>query len=81
MGEGDAWPAIHEKVMAADILALSTAIWLGHPSRMAQRILVRLDGELSQSDDEGRPLTYGKVAAVCVVGNEYGAHKVSADLF
>ncbi len=26
-------------------------------------------------------LTYGKVAAVCVVGNEDGAHKVSADLF
>lgn len=41
----------------------------------------RLDAELSESDEEGRPLTYGKVAAVCVVGNEDGAHKVNADIF
>ncbi|MGC5345066.1 flavodoxin family protein [Streptomyces sp. DT24] len=81
MGEGDAWPEIREKVIAADILILATPIWLGHPSSLAQRVLERLDGELSESDDEGRLLTYGKVAAVCVVGNEDGAHKVSADLF
>jgi multimeric flavodoxin WrbA len=81
MGEGDAWPAIREKMLAADILVLATPIWLGHPSSVAQRVLERLDGELSESDDEGRMLTYGKVAAVCVVGNEDGAHHVSAELF
>lgn len=81
MGEGDAWPSIREKILAADILVLSTPIWLGHPSSLAQRVLERLDGELSESDEQGRLLTYGKVAAVCVVGNEDGAHKVSADLF
>ncbi|MEE4543486.1 NAD(P)H-dependent oxidoreductase [Streptomyces sp. V4-01] len=81
MGEGDAWPAIRNKILAADILVLSTPIWLGHPSSVAQRVMERLDGELSESDDEGRLLTYGKAAAVCVVGNEDGAHKVSADLF
>ncbi|MEU6621030.1 NAD(P)H-dependent oxidoreductase [Streptomyces litmocidini] len=81
MGEGDAWPAIRSAVLDADILILSTPIWLGHPSSLAQRVLERLDAELSESDDEGRMLTYGKVAAVCVVGNEDGAHKVSADLF
>ena len=51
------------------------------PCSVTQRVLERLDAELSESDDEGRPLTYGKVAAVCVVGNEDGAHKVSSDLF
>jgi multimeric flavodoxin WrbA len=81
MGEGDAWPAIRAKILAADILVLSIPIWLGHPCSVAQRVLERLDGELSESDDQGRPLTYGKVAAVCVVGNEDGAHKVSADVF
>lgn len=81
MGEGDAWPSIRAKVLAADILILSTPIWLGHPASVAQRVLERLDGELSESDDQGRLLTYGKAAAVCVVGNEDGAHKVSADLF
>ncbi|WP_299534537.1 flavodoxin family protein [uncultured Streptomyces sp.] len=81
MGDGDAWPALREKVLAADILILATPIWLGHPSSICQRVLERLDAELSESDDEGRLLTYGKVAGVAVVGNEDGAHKVSADLF
>ncbi|MGC5561532.1 flavodoxin family protein [Streptomyces sp. FR-108] len=81
MGDGDAWPAIRNAVLGADILVLSTPIWLGHPSSLAQRVMERLDAEISETDDEGRMLTYGKVAAVCVVGNEDGAHKVSADLF
>ncbi|MFI1412334.1 flavodoxin family protein [Streptomyces sp. NPDC020707] len=81
MGDGDAWPAIRDAVLGADILVLSTPIWLGHPSSLAQRVMERLDAEISETDDEGRMLTYGKVAAVCVVGNEDGAHKVSADLF
>ncbi|GAA0445350.1 flavodoxin family protein [Streptomyces stramineus] len=81
MGEGDAWPALRAKVMAADILLIATPIWLGHPSSICQRVLERLDAELSETDDQGRMLTYGKVAAVAVVGNEDGAHKVSADVF
>ncbi|MFF0433871.1 flavodoxin family protein [Streptomyces sp. NPDC004327] len=81
MGDGDAWPEIRDTIMDCDVLVLSTPIWLGHPSSVAQRVLERLDAELGESDDEGRMLTYGKAAAVCVVGNEDGAHKVSADLF
>ncbi|GAB2953748.1 flavodoxin family protein [Streptomyces sundarbansensis] len=81
MGEGDAWPAIREKVLAADILVIATPIWLGHPSSICQRVLERLNAESSETDDQGRPHTYGKVAAVAVVGNEDGAHKVSADVF
>lgn len=81
MGDGDEWPEIRAEVLGSDILVLSTPIWLGHPSSIAQRVLERLDAELGESDDEGRMLTYGKVAAVCVVGNEDGAHKVSSDLF
>ncbi|MEV6263960.1 NAD(P)H-dependent oxidoreductase [Streptomyces sp. NPDC051784] len=81
LGDGDAWPAIREKVLAADILLIATPIWLGHPSSVCQRVLERLNAESSETDDEGRPLVYGKVAAVAVVGNEDGAHKVSADVF
>ncbi|GHG06290.1 flavodoxin family protein [Streptomyces filamentosus] len=81
MGDGDAWPDIRAAVLAADILVLSTPIWLGHPSSIAQRVLERLNAEQSETDEQGRMTTYGKVAAVCVVGNEDGAHKVSADLF
>ncbi|TGZ09019.1 flavodoxin family protein [Streptomyces rhizosphaericola] len=81
LGDGDAWPAIREKVLAADILLIATPIWLGHPSSVCQRVLERLNSESSETDDEGRPLVYGKVGAVAVVGNEDGAHKVSADVF
>jgi multimeric flavodoxin WrbA len=81
MGTGDAWPGIRERIMAADILLVATPIWLGHPSSVAQRALERLDAEISQTDEQGRPQVYGKVAIVAVVGNEDGAHKVSADLF
>jgi multimeric flavodoxin WrbA len=80
MGEGDAWPAIREQLMAADILIVSTPTWVGHMSSVAQRVLERLDGELSETDDSGRPLVTGKVAVTAVVGNEDGAHKITADL-
>jgi multimeric flavodoxin WrbA len=79
MGDGDEWPKIRERVLAADILLLSTPVWLGHPSSVTQRVLERLDAELSNTDDEGRPIMYGKVALVAVVGNEDGAHKTFAD--
>jgi multimeric flavodoxin WrbA len=81
MGQGDAWPAIREQMMAADILLVSTPTWVGHMSSVAQRVLERLDGELSETDDSGRPLVTGKVAVTAVVGNEDGAHKITADLF
>jgi multimeric flavodoxin WrbA len=81
MGAGDAWPAIRQQLMDADILVLSTPIWMGQPSSVIKRALERLDGELSEKDEQGRLLTYGKVAAVAVVGNEDGAHHVSAELF
>lgn len=80
MGEGDAWPAIRERMMAADILLIATPIWLGHTASVAQRVLERLDAELAEADDEGRLRTFGKVGVVAVVGNEDGAHHVSAEL-
>ena len=81
MGAGDDWPAIRQQMLEADILVLTTPIWMGQPSSVIKRALERLDGELSEKDEQGRLLTYGKVAAVAVVGNEDGAHHVSAELF
>ena len=81
MGHGDEWPAIRAQVMAADILLLATPTWMGQHSSVAQRVLERLDAELSETDDEGRLQTFGKVAVVAVVGNEDGAHHISGILF
>ena len=81
MGDGDEWPIIRERVLAADILVFATPTWMGHMSSVAQRVLERLDAEISETDDEGRPLLSGKVAVVAVVGNEDGAHAIIADAF
>lgn len=80
-GDGDGWPRIRRKMLDADILVLATPIWLGQPSAVCKMVLERLDAELGETDDEGRLLTYGKVAAVAVVGNEDGAHHVTAELY
>lgn len=80
-GDGDAWPMLREQIAAADILLVATPTWVGHMSSVAQRVLERLDAELSETDDEGRPSMVGKVAIAAVVGNEDGAHKIIADLF
>ncbi|MBF6209769.1 NAD(P)H-dependent oxidoreductase [Nocardia puris] len=80
-GDGDEWPALRERILAADVLLVATPTWLGHMSSVAQRVLERLDAELSTTDDQGRPVLVGKVAIAAVVGNEDGAHKIVADLF
>lgn len=79
-GSGDDWPRIRQQILDADIFILGTPIWLGHPSSVCQRILERLDAFLGETDDAGRLVSYGRIAAVAVVGNEDGAHHVTAEL-
>jgi multimeric flavodoxin WrbA len=81
MGDGDEWPKLRKAVLDADIILIATPIWMGHPASVTQMVLERLDAEISETDDEGRPILFGKVGIVAVVGNEDGAHKVSADVF
>ena len=40
--ERDDWPAISERVMAADILVLCTPIWLGEKSSVCTKVVERL---------------------------------------
>ncbi|HXD61340.1 MAG TPA: NAD(P)H-dependent oxidoreductase [Lacisediminihabitans sp.] len=81
MGEGDGWPAIRKQVLAADILVFATPTWMGHMSSVAQGVLERLDAELSETDDRGRPILFDKVAVAAIVGNEDGAHQITASAF
>src|SRR4051812_40555909 len=67
MGPGDAWPRIREQVIGADILLIATPTWMGQHTSVCQRVLERLDAELSCKDDEGRLLTNGKVGIAAVV--------------
>jgi multimeric flavodoxin WrbA len=79
-GEGDDWPELRNRLLAADILVVGTPIWLGQPSSISKRILERMDAFLDEKDDRGRMPTYGKVGIVAVVGNEDGAHHVIAEI-
>lgn len=80
-GEGDEWPGVRRKILDADILVVGTPIWMGQPSSVAKRALERMDAFLEETDKQGRMASYGRVAAVAVVGNEDGAHHVSAELY
>jgi multimeric flavodoxin WrbA len=81
MGDGDEWPKLRERVLAADILVFMTPTWLGQHSSVAQRVLERLDAELSETDDAGRPSLFDKVAIAGIVGNEDGAHHITGILY
>src|SRR4051794_15261155 len=80
-GDGDEWPSIREKLLASHILVLVTPIWMGQPASVAKLVMERLDAEISEVDDDGRMSTFGKVVGVGVVGNEDGAHHVSAEVY
>jgi multimeric flavodoxin WrbA len=81
MGDGDAWPRIRAQIVDADILIISTPTWMGQQSSVCQRVLERLDAELSQTDDNGQLVVAGTVAIAAVVGNEDGAHHISGIVF
>lgn len=81
MGDGDEWGEIRESILQSNILVIASPIWMGQPSAITKLVLERLDAELAETTEDGRPTMYGKVAAVAVVGNEDGAHHVSAEVF
>jgi multimeric flavodoxin WrbA len=74
VSEGDEWPAIRERILAAEILIFALPTWLGQPSSVSKRALERMDAFLSETRDDGTPIAQGRVAGVVVVGNEDGAH-------
>ena len=80
-GDGDAWPALREKILAHDILIFGGPIWMGQVGSVGKRVLERMDAFLSETDDKGRMPSYSKVAVAAIVGNEDGAHFSSAQIF
>ena len=80
-GEGDDWPDLRRRILAADILIFGTPIWLGQLSSIAKRVLERMDAFLSETDENGRMPSFSKLAVAAIVGNEDGAHNVTASLF
>ncbi len=79
-GEGDAWPDLRRRILDCDLLIFGTPVWLGQMSSLAKRVTERMDAFLSETDDKGRMPSFGKVAVFAIVGNEDGAHGITAHL-
>lgn len=70
--ERDEWPGILEKVMAADILVVTTPIWLGEKSSVCTRVIERLYSSSGDLNQNGQYAYYGRVGGCLVTGNEDG---------
>lgn len=68
----DDWPALCEKVLAADIFIIGTPIWLGEESSVCRRLIERLYAESGKLNDKGQYLYYGRVGGCIITGNEDG---------
>lgn len=71
--ERDAWPVLFEKIIAADILVITTPIWLGDKSSVCSRTIERLYSMSGELNDQGQYLYYGRVGGCLVTGDEDGA--------
>ena len=77
-GDGDEWPPILERILAADILIVGTPIWFGVRSSVCQLVIERLDGTYNDTNEVGQYPLYNTVAGMVVTGNEDGAHDAAA---
>lgn len=68
----DDWPALQEKVFAADILVLAGPIWLGDNSSVMKRCIERLYGSSHLLNEFGQYAYYGRVGGCLITGNEDG---------
>jgi multimeric flavodoxin WrbA len=80
LGEGDPWPRVREAICSSEILVLASPTWLGQPASICKVALERMDAMLAETDDDGRPIAYGRVAGIVVTGNEDGAHHVISEV-
>jgi len=71
--ERDDWPQIFERVMAADILVLTSPIWLGEKSSVCTQVIERLYGTSHLLNDRGQYAYCGRVGGCLITGNEGGA--------
>jgi multimeric flavodoxin WrbA len=76
----DEWPALYERVQAADVLVLGSPIWLGEKSSVCTRVIERLYGNSAQLNEHGQYAYYGKVGGCLITGNEDGVKHCSMNI-
>ncbi len=76
----DEWPALFERVMAADILVLAGPIWLGDNSSVTKHVVERLYGNSAKLNERGQWAYYGRAAGCLITGNEDGVKHCAMNL-
>jgi multimeric flavodoxin WrbA len=76
----DEWPALYQRVLAADILVLAGPIWLGDNSSVTKRVIERLYACSSLLNDAGQYAYYGRVGGCLITGNEDGVKHCSMNI-
>ncbi len=78
--DADDWPALYERVMAADILILGAPLWLGEKSSVSSRVIERLYGNSAILNDQGQWAYYGRAGGCIITGNEDGAKHAAMNI-
>jgi multimeric flavodoxin WrbA len=78
--ERDEWPAIYEKVKAADILVICSPIWLGEKSSVCTKVIERLYSTSTDLNASGQYSYYGRVGGCLITGNEDGVKHCSMNI-
>lgn len=71
--DADDWPQIYEKVKSAEILVITSPIWLGEKSSVCTQVIERLYSTSGHLNEQGQYAYYGRVAGCLITGNEDGA--------
>lgn len=71
--EKDEWPDIYRKVRDADILVITSPIWLGEKSSVCTKVIERLYSSSGDLNENGQYAYYGRVGGCLITGNEDGA--------
>ena len=78
--EKDDWPEIYEKVKKANILIISSPIWLGEKSSVCTNVIERLYSTSSDLNEAGQYAYYGRVGGCLITGNEDGVKHCSMNI-
>ena len=69
----DEWPELYARVKSADVLVVTSPIWLGEKSSICTQVIERLYSTSGDLNEAGQYSYYGGVAGCLITGNEDGA--------
>jgi multimeric flavodoxin WrbA len=78
--EKDEWTGIYPLVKAADILVVTSPIWLGEKSSVCTKVIERLYSSSGDLNEAGQYAYYGRVGGCLITGNEDGAKHCAMNL-